>query len=343
MRLNRWTDGASALLVVLAIGCADPRGKPEPQAPAPAPLHLAPLADLAPAGGLVWIADLRPRAIFSEPSLIAPLAEVLPEADLDAMARARGGVDLRAADELVVAGYDGATVLFARQVVDPGKLETAFAERVADVQGRAVDRGGDDPRGIITRVWGGLGRTHETLVVFGREAAGLAIGGDAPLRAAELFAEQRLRRARPAWQAPPLDHIALLLGDAPLRAAAPGPFGGEWSRGVGGLLSAATGAGIAVRPDGDALRVDLVLTGAWGDRAAEAEERVRRSYAALVESGLGRLLGLAEPASPPVFSATPDRVTLEVRLRASPLLRGIGDATVTQLEAIMKRPLDAPR
>ncbi len=190
---------------------------------------------------------------------------------------------------------------------------------------------------------GGLGKTHQTLVVFGREAAGLAIGSEVPLRAAELFAEQRLRRARPAWQAPPLDHIAELLGDAPLRAAAPGPFSPEWSPGVGGLLAAATGAGIAVRPDGDALRVSIVLTGAWGNRSAEAEARVRRCYEALVESSLGGLLGLAQPASPPAFSATSENVTLDVRLRASPLLRGIGDATTTQVEAIMKRPLDAPR
>ena len=338
MRTGRSAGGASWLLVAMVVGCASPRAQPAVQLPAPAPLHLAPLADLAPAAGLRWIVDLRPRALFADPSLITPLAAVLPEADLDAMKRARGGLDLRSIDDLVLAGYDGTTVLLAHQVLDPARVEAAFADRVAEVEGRAVDRGGDDPRATVTRLWGGHGKTHETLVVFGREAAGLALGADAPLRATELFAEQRLHRARPAWQAPPLDHLAELLGDAPLRAAAPGPFGREWSAGVGGLLASATGAGIAARPDGDALRVRVVLTGPWGDRAADAEARVRRCYEDLVDSGLGRLLGLAEPATPPTFSATPDSVGLEVRIRAEPLLRGIGDATTTQFEEVMRRP-----
>ncbi len=301
----------------------------------PDPLHLSPVADLAPAAGLRWLADLRPRALLADPALLGVLIEVLPEAELDAMARARGGVDLRAADELVVAGYDASTLFLAHQVVDPARLEAAFAARVAEVQGRAVDRNADDPRATVTRVWGDRGTKHEALVVFGREAAGLALGAEGPLRAAELFAEERLKRARPAWQAPPLDRVRELLGEAPVRAAAPGPFQGEWTAGLGGLLAAATAAGLAARSEGETIHVTLLLLGPWGDRAGEAEDRLKHAYQTLADSGLGRLLGIHDPAAPPAFVATPDALRIEAGLHARELVRGLVDATTAQVDAIL--------
>jgi hypothetical protein len=286
--------------------------------------------------------EARPRVFFSDPTLITALAEVLPERELDAAAKERGGLDLRTIDDLVAAGYPGATILLAHQVVDPPRIEAAFAARVADVEGRAVDRAGDDPRGVLVRTWGARGKSHETLVVLGREAVGLALGDDARLRAAELFAQGKLKRAQPAWRSPPLDRVAELLGDAPPRAAAPGPFDGAWSAGFGGLLAAATAAGLSVRVEDGAAHLRAVLTGPWGDRAPDALRRLHSSYETLTGSGLGRLLGLHHPASPPTFVASPDApdvIAFEVRLEVEPLLRGLADATTTELQDIMKRPL----
>jgi len=326
---------AGVLLLTAASACA-PRAVSPAAPPAPPPLHLTPLADLVPAAGLSWIADLRPRAFFADATLIPALAEVFPEAELDAAARERGGLDLRGMDGFVAAGYDSGTLLLAHQLLEPAKLEGAFAGRVADVQGRAIDRGGDDPRGAIIRTWGARGTSHETLVVFGREAAGLALGSDTRLRAAELFAEGKLKRAQPAWRTPPLDGIAARLGDAPLRVAVPGPFTGLWSKGVGGLLAAATGAGGAVWVEGGAARVKIVLTGNWGERAEEAAQRLRSCYEALTDTGLGRLLGLPHPVAAPTVTAAPDGVALEVRLAVEPLLRGLADATTSQLRDLMQ-------
>jgi hypothetical protein len=321
------------LVLVLAMGCAAP-----PKAPPPAattPLHLVPLADLVAAAGLIWIIEAHPRALFMEPGLIPALATVLPEAELDAATKARGGVDVRSVDDLVAAGYPEATVLLAHQVVDPARLEAAFADRVADVQGRAIDRASDDPRGALTRVWGSRGMAHESLVVFGREAVGLALGRDARLRAAELFAEGKLSKARPAWGADPLRKVAELLGEAQLRAAAPGPFDDAWSKGFGGMLGAATGAGVAARPAGDTLEVRVVLTGPWGDRARDAEGRIRSCYEVLTKSGLGRVLGLDHPEAPPRITSSPDHVQIDVRLRAATLLGGVAEATTLDVEGIM--------
>ena len=331
---------ALSLAAVIAVGCT-----PHPHVPAAPiitapPLHLAPLGDLAPAGGLVWIVEARPRVFFSDPSLIAALAEVFPERRLDTAAKEQGGLDLRAIDDLVAAGYPGTTLLLAHQVIDPARVEAAFAARVADVEGRAIDRGGDDPRGVLIRAWGARGTGHETVVVFGHEAVGLALGDGARLRAAELFAEDKLKRAQPAWRRPPLDRVADLLGDAPLRAAAPGPFAGAWSAGVGGLLAAATAAGVAVRVEDDGTaQVHGVLTGPWGERAADAQQRLQSSYKTLTDSGLGHLLGLHHPASPPRFISSTDVVGFDVQLQIEPLVRGLADATTTGLQEMMTRPL----
>jgi hypothetical protein len=310
-----------------------------PQAVAAA-LHLSPLADLVPAAGLRWIADVRPKELLRDPALIPAVAAAVPEAELDGMARAWGGIDLRAVDALVIGGFDAATLFLAQEPLDPARVEVAFGARVADVEGRAIDEprtaGASSPP--LVRVWGSVGTRHETLVLFGRDAAGLAVGSDVPLRAAELFALQRMKRARPAWQAPPLDRMASLLGEAPIRAAAPGPFGGPWAAGLGGLLASTTAAGVAIRPDGEALRVTLILMGGWGERSGEARGRLERRYDSLAKSGLGRLTGLDRPVVPPRVVDLPDALELEVSVRAAPLLRGLRDATSAEVEAIMRRP-----
>jgi hypothetical protein len=326
----------------VAVGCA-PAGSVASRAssvPAP-PLVVAPLADLVPAGGLRWAIELRPRALFASPGLVAPVAELLPEAELDRMTRTLGGADPRSTEEVVVAGYGTSTLSLARLFVQPPALEAAFAEHVGAVAGRAVTRRGDDPGGWVTRVWGGLATKHEALLVLGREAAGFAVGDEAPLRAAELLAERRLKRSTTLWHAEPFDRLGQLLGDAPARAVIAGPFEGEWARGLGGLLAASTGAGVAARVEGDVLRVTAVVAGSWPGREAEAEQRARGFYEALSTSGLGRLLGLTTPATPPTFAASADTVTLDVRLRPGPLFRGFADATTTSFEAMLHRPNDA--
>lgn len=331
---------ALAVLLVMA-GCA--RGPASAaSAAAPDPLHVAPTSDLVPAGRLRWVADVRTRELLTNAALIPAIAEVLPEAELSAMAKAWGGIDPRSAEELVIAGYDGGALFLAHQAIDPGRVEAAFAAQLADVEGRAIDQASDDSRAVVTRVWGATGKRHETLVLLGREVAGLGVfseaRADAPIRAVELFALQRLKRAKPVWRAAPLDRVAELLGDAPVRAGAPGPFEGSWGSGLGGLLAAATAAGVAVQPVGANLRVTLVVTGAWGERASEAKDRLERRYAMLAASGLGRLLGIDRPESPPVVTATVDTLRLEVLLRAGPFFRGLRDATTAQLEGIMSQP-----
>jgi len=328
--------GACLLASCLTMGCARSSPAPATAVHAATPLHVSPLADLVPSAGLRWIVEARPRALLAEPSVLDALSTTLAGTDLDAVTRACGGLDVRSSDDFVVAGYEASTVLLAHEVIDPPRIEAAFTARVADVEGRAIDSASHDSRESVTRLWGASGKDHESVVVFGREAVGYCAGADAPLRAAELFAVRKLKRARPAWQTPPLDQLGVLLGEAPFRAAAPGPFVGDWSLGLGGLLASASAVGLAALVDGETLRVHAVLAGDWGQRAHDAEERLERAYTTLTVSAVGRLLGLDKPAAPPRFTSRPDSIDLDVRLALRPLAIGIRDATSSGVADMMR-------
>ncbi len=342
--------GSLALIAgLLLTACGGGHAQPvtEPTVPT---LHLSPLADLAPAAGLSWLVVARTRAILAAPAVLG----AVPESELDAFARATGGVDLRAAEEVVIAGYGGSTLALARQLVDPGRVEVAFTARVADVAGRAIDRGAD-PRHGLTRVWGHAGREKETLVLFDRAAVGIAVGSDAPLRAAELFASGRPLRSLPAWRAPPLDALGEALGDADLSVAAPGPFDGEWATAFEGLLATAVAIGLTARLEGDVVRVEGVVMGPWGDRAGDAGERVSRACDRLRASPLGHLVGLDGPAAAPRVrvssgarggeqgGAAGGAVSVEVRVPVAALVRGLRDATTASAGEMFTQIGRAPR
>jgi hypothetical protein len=125
------------------------RGAGGPSAPA-ASLALDPIVDRVPAAGLTWLVDARLRDLLGDPVLIPAVALLVPEARFEAFARRNGGVDLRQTSELAVAGYPDATLALARTVVDPARVESAFAARALAVEGRAQGGG-------ITRVWGTVG------------------------------------------------------------------------------------------------------------------------------------------------------------------------------------------
>jgi hypothetical protein len=199
------------------------------------------------------------------------------------------------------------------------------------VDGRSIDRPTTDPLASIVRTWGSFGGDQEQLVLFGREALGLDIGRSDPLRAAELFAMERLKRASPALRTDPLRQAARLLGDAPLLAFAPGPFTGEAAGGLGGLLGAATAA------DRPGLAITVVLLGAWGNDGQAAADRLLSAFGVLADSGIGRLLGARSPIAPARVRASPEALTLEVTIDAFTLAAGLHDATGATVDAIMDR------
>jgi hypothetical protein len=336
----RQLASALAFAVLLSLsGCGHPEA-PRALPPPLVPLKLEPLVDLVPAASLVWLVELHPRTLVLDGRLAGALAEIFPTPRLAAFVSATGGVDPRETDTLVIASYPSTMLWLAHQFVDPTRVESAFAAHIVTVEGRAADfsespshEAPHDRRTAITRVWGSSGAGREQLAIFGVDAVGLEQGRFGPLRAAELFAEERLKRASPALRAEPLVHLATLLGDAPVRAFAPGPFQGDLQHAAGGLLGAATAIGASARlvdaPAGGkpGVAFHIALLGAWGQDAAAASDRLRAVFDLLARSGIGRLLGLAHPSTGPGVRGTPEALTLDLTVDAEQLAKGLYAAT----------------
>jgi hypothetical protein len=327
-------DRRQALAALLgAIGVACTAKRPPAAAPAPEPaLDLDPLVDLVPAAGLLWLVDARPQQIRADRSLADVLGAVAPPETLDAFA-VRHGVDIRRADQVAVSGHGQATLGLARLAVDPGRVEAAFSARAREVEGRAVERG-------VTRFWGTVGDEREQVAVLGHDGVAAEFGGLGPLRAAVAFAQGRLKRSLPALRADPLAATDTLLGAAPLRAFAPGPFGPDWSKGLGGLLGGATAAAARLcaadrGADRHVLELRLVLTGAWGEDAAAAADRLAASFRVLADDPLGRLTGLDRPVEGPTATGSPDVLALDVALDPVTMSRGLRAAVGAPLAEIM--------
>jgi hypothetical protein len=334
-------DAIALLGAIAATACSTPRAPAAAVAAAPAEtLSLEPLVDLVPAADLRWLVQVRPRALLADAALASALATLVAEDTFVTFALRHGGVDVRTAGEVVVAGVDDAWLGLARLPVDPVSIEAAFTRRALAVDGRAEEHG-------VTRFWGTVGEAREQVAVFGRSAVGMEQGRFGPLGVATFFAEGRLRRSRPALHGEPLEAAAARVGDAPLRAFAPGPFEGAWAGGFGGLLRASTAAAVALRPQpalasrGGAtpahppLAVRVVLTGAWSNDGPAAADRMGAAYRVLTEDPLGRLAGLTHPVEPPKVIWDPSALQLDVTLDAVELARGVHAITSGSLGEIM--------
>ncbi len=321
-----------ALALLLLSACGGGAKAPPASAPGPS-LKLSPAVALVPAAGLSWLVEARPRELLAHPALLLAVARIAPDERWDAFTRRHGGVDLRAATELVVAGFPETVLSIALAFVDPARVEAAFRARALAVDARAVEGG-------VVRAWGTVGMAREQVAIFGHEGVALEQGRFGPLRAAEYFAEGKLHRARPALGADPLARAASLLGDAPLRAFAPGPFEGGWARGLGGLLRAATAVAGSVTPEDHAphgaLGLRVVLTGAWGDDALAAAERLRAGVDVLTSDPLCRLLGLDRPLDGPRIRAGSDALSLEITLDPRALGEGLHTATGAAIDEVMR-------
>ena len=337
---------AAAVAVAALPGCAASVAKaPE------TPLPLSPVVALAPAAGLESIAVVCPKELYADASLLPALQALLPPSDAAALARRHGGADLRELDELVFASYPHATLVLARGVFDPAKIEATFSRRAINIEGRAIDHAGG-ALSTITRVWGEFSsvaagpNAREQLAIFGLQA--VAIERDdvtsseaptpmvGPLRAAELFALRKLAKAKPALAAPPLAAANAAAGEGAVKFMLPGPFSGQLAGAMGGMLSAATAIAAVARPSGGGhVKVRVVITGAFGDQAPRAAEKVAALADLIASSAMGRLAGLDHPVAARTTMSEPESVTLDCELDALALVRGLRAAAGASVEEVL--------
>jgi hypothetical protein len=135
-----------------------------------------------------------------------------------------------------------------------------------------------------------------------------------------------------------LARSAELVGEAPVRMFAPGPFDAATAAGLGGLLRASTSVAASARFVGPPAKiaVRLVLTGAWGSDAPAAAERLAAAVHVVAESPLGRLLGLDHPLEGPHVRTMEDALVLEATIDGVALARGLHDALDAEIGEIMR-------
>jgi hypothetical protein len=335
------------LTVLFLVGACGGSTASKPAAPAPPPLHLTPTTDLAPAAAISWLVDVSPRALASHAELLPAIETLLPHDRVAAFGE-RNGFDPLALEELTIAAYSpgvsgrpDAMLYLVRGVLNRSKLESIFRAQSGAIEGRAVDRDGEE--GIV-RQWGMMRGDRAQMATFGHAVAALEIGRFGPLRAAELFAQGRLKRASPALRSGSLARAAELVrdaqgADAPARAFALGPFEGSSAKALGGLVAASTAAAVAARPEivggKAAFRITLVLTGGWGNDARTAADRLAAAFDALSDTPLGRLAGIDHPLDLVQVEPLPDALRLTVALDALALARGARAAMGAEVSEIM--------
>ena len=327
--------GLLALVGSLGSGCG---GTPSatPAKEVNAPLVTTPLTALAPAASLGWLLDVQPRALLADAALAPAVRELITEDTFAAIARLYA-VDLRGAEEVLLGDYPESRLLLVRAFLDPDKLETAFAARTVNVEGRGIDHEGS-PVGRIVRLWGTrVNGERVQMAVFGRQAAGLEVGRFGPLRASEGFALGKLHRASPALATAPLEATSRAAGEAPVRFFVPGPFDDATapSHGLGGLLGAATAAAVTLTPrarpgERPILELKVILDGAWSEPVhpgSEAKDRpdaatvLLRHFQTLANSAPGKLIGADAMLEPPVAASSSGTLVLTARYDAETLAR----------------------
>lgn len=318
------------------VGCTE---TPPAKVPAPLPpLATDKLDELAVSAGLVWMLRAQPRAIAQLPFLIPAIGRIIPEPHFDKFIGTTG-LDPRQLPEVILLKYGealgNAEAQLVRHNADPVNIEKKFFARLTKDAQRIEDR----PDAV--RMVGTIGRSRRSFARLGRDVCVYQQGGDhgrGPTAIASLFARGKLTKANKLLAGEPLASLVKRFGDAPVVAAALGPFTDEWTKAARGLLEIATSVGAAARPTArENIGVAVALSGEFGKDATKAADVLRQAWTEdLAMSTMGHLLGLDHPVGELVAAGDKNIVTLAVELDPQRLTEGLRALAEQDLDAIMK-------
>lgn len=309
----------------------------EPPKPPLPPLATDKLETLATSAGLSWVVRARPRKIAALPFLIPAIGRIVPEKNFDAF-KLRTGLDPRQVPEVLMLRYGdalmGAEAQIVRHNVDPAELERRFFERLSKDAQRAEDRPD------LVRVSGIIGKSEHSFARLGRDVVVYQQRGEperGPARIASLCALGKLPKTKRLLDGGPLESLLGRFGDAPLVAAALGPFDDEWKKAARGLLEIATGVGAAARPTArENIGLAFAILADLGNNSNRASELMKAAWDDLAMSTMGHLLGLDRPIEPPIVAADAGVVTLAVEIEPGRLAEGLRALAENDLDAIMR-------
>jgi hypothetical protein len=316
---------AAVWLVAGTLGACASSTPPKPPHTVEPQKQPRPLTDLVPAAGLRWLVVARPKELYAEAELAASLVRLFPKERLDAFARA-SGIDLRALDSGVIAGFDLGTLYLAEA---PGRIDAAqraFLERLVSLPvTKQLGKG-------VTHTTGIIGLTPESFLTIDGLGIGVSVGDPTLTKIAGAFALGKLEKSPPALSGAALSELPQSLESYPLRFYAPGPFEGEWTRGARGLLAETLAVAIVARPEPEGVfRVALTAMGDYGSDLAVTNQKARQSYQDLAQSDLGRLLGLGSDQVAPEVIVEARRITIHVQLPLKRLMDGLYTAVAADV------------
>ena len=304
--------------------------------PTGSPLALASASALVSAANVSWFLELAPRSFFAHSALAPAVTVLVPEDRFEAFRTRHGGVDLRQIEELVIAKYPKTELTLARVPFDPVRVEGSFKDRVLGVEGRAIDPSLPE----VTRVWGEALGERTQLAMFGHDLVAIERGQFGAIRIAELFARGSLKRSLPVLRAEPFTRARTLLGRSEARLFAPGPFGPEWQKALGGLLRATTAiaGGFSVREEQGQAILDgrMVLLGSWA-LDEEAPSRLAAAIDVILSTGFAKLIGLAKPLRAPKVTRESDALIVDASWDALVVAKGLHEAVDAEVSEIFQR------
>jgi hypothetical protein len=279
----------------------------------------------------------KPRVIGQIPWLIPSSGKLIPEPHFDKF-RERSGLDPRQLHEAYLLKYGEALANAEAQIVrhngDGILLEKKFFERLTSDAVRTEDRPD------LVRLSGNIGRTNHAFARIGKDIVAYQQRGEdakGPVAIASLMARGKLQKAPRLLAEDPLKSLVARFGEAPLVAAALGPFTDEWKSAAGGLLEVTDAVAGAARPTArENVGISIALVGNYSNDDAKAAEVLKSAWDAIAASTMGHLLGLDRPIEPALTAGDRGVITLAVELDPNRLTDGLKALVEQDLEAIMR-------
>jgi hypothetical protein len=257
----------------------------------------------------------------------------LPDEKLDGFSD-RTGVDLRKLETALVAGFDMGTLYLGACSESCGPSARArFIERLS---GREVVTLTDTEPAAAT-VKGTLDGEPFGFLDMGR-VVGVASRDLTLARIPVAYALGKLKKTPPALRGAALSTLPDLGRDRLVTFYAPGPFEGEWTRGLHGMLSAALALALYVEAvDDDYLRFTVVMSGDFSEGGQAAIDELTRVFGEIAASSTGKLFAF-ERARSIRGSFNPQYLTLSAELPLSPLVSGLRAAVIADVWEILGLP-----
>jgi hypothetical protein len=281
---------------LLLLACSP--AKPPPKLDLP-PLETASLPAIAQGPGARWAVVARPKELASG-ELGALITKLAPPKGIDRLS-ATLGFDARAVPDALFVGYSATTIYAAHlpNGASPADALDAFKKRILPPSGEA------SPRPDLVRAWGSMpsgARASEVAMWSARGDAVLAESGRfGPVPVSIALAQGKLSPARGLAKQAPFDALLGWVADAPIAALARCPLddvlasNGAEKTDAPVIAQECDGAAISARSAGAGkVLVSLHVAGKWGKDAALAEKDLASAIDRVVQSDLGRALGLRD-------------------------------------------------